>query len=128
MDSFFDIFISDSALNRVTLHTGLHVDRNPYVPIELVSLSLVSTSPILVGKQNQEAIGAVQIRGGNALLPYTFQLPPTSTLPAGMTLSPSGVVRGIPTVTANPSNPVPIQCIQGANPPVTLILFFDITP
>ncbi len=125
--SFFDVFISDALGSSLTQRTGIRVEPNPYVPIELVSLSLQSVSPILVGQVGQESIGAVRIRGGNPSLPYTFALAPGHNLPTGLNLTPSGVVRGIPSVTANPSNAVQVIVTNGAtNAPLNL--FFDVVP
>jgi hypothetical protein len=122
----FEFSVTDSLVRRVDSGSSIHVGDPGNVPIEIVSLSLVSVQPILVFHSGQEGIGSIRTRGGDYFSPIQFQL--NDPAPPGFQLSPGGVIRWTP----DPSFPfgpftMQVQIANGLNN-VILPLQFDVQP
>jgi hypothetical protein len=103
-----DIDVTDATNDTIVARTTFHVGDGPVppngqIPIELVSLSLRSVSPIVVVHRDStnpnlnEAFGVVRIRGGDPTQPYQFQCLDTGTLPLAppnvFLFTPNGTLR-----------------------------------
>lgn len=133
----FDFQVTDANNLTATSRSSVRVDPTPFVPIELVQLSLTPGGPpsLLTGTVNQDTFGVIKVRLPDPIQPTQFNFNPTASpdpLPPGMQVFPGGVVRGLPTnPTAgsgpNGANVIVVDVVNGAfNGQVTLQI--DINP
>lgn len=121
--SFFDVFVDDALARRVTVSTAIRVEPDPYVPLELVSMSLTGSLTI-VGKVGQPLRGVCRVRGGDPLATYTFS---SVDCPGGVSVQPNGIVRGTPgAATMGPT--LSHVRIQNGTLDSFFDVFFDIQP
>lgn len=84
---------SASTPQTVTAALKLQVSDGPLV---------ITTTQLPAGQQGTAY--SFQLAAGGGIPPYVWSVDPTAPLPAGLTLSPSGLISGVPTGASN-SNP-----------------------
>jgi Domain of unknown function (DUF4082)/Bacterial Ig-like domain (group 2)/Bacterial Ig domain len=94
--------------------TNLTVQATPLV---------ITTTTLPGGLQNQAYSATVAATGGSA--PYTWSLANNTSLPAGLNLSPSGQISGIPTVAG--IGTFTVQVTDGGGAPQTVTTQLSIT-
>jgi hypothetical protein len=128
----FGFQVTDALLNAESTTSALYVGdwANPMIPIELVSLSLTSVSPIVVTQPGVEGIGSIRIRGGNPLAPVTFQCLTPPPLGSQLQFTPGGVARFTPAISQPPGQvPFLIQAQNGGPPfDAQFQIVFDVQP
>jgi hypothetical protein len=107
----------------VTDSSGL-VATSSGLTITVTDLTITTTSPLPSG-----AVGtaySVQFAATGGTSPYTWSVASGSTLPAGLTLSSSGLLSGTPTAAASPAT-FGITVTDSEAPPVSVSATFTLT-
>ncbi len=104
--------ITDNVGDTATISTTLTVSAGGALAI--------STSALPSGKRTEVYSVMIAATGGTA--PYAFQLVSGSTLPAGLTLSPAGMISGTPTTDGSTTFLIRVTDANGATAQQSLII------